>query len=308
MSEFEQARIKHIAIYPIKSGGRLELEEALLTPAGLETLNGFPDHGLMIVRGTPDDSGVHRFITQRDINSKATKTEPTQSFAELALIKPQFIESELFLTWNGLQPVEVPREFDNTKVIDVSVWLHNGPAIELHQLSEWTSDMLKFNVKVVSASGPWNRMTRQNYIVNKNPVRTQDGYSVHWFPMEDVSELSQYAGVNVPWTRFRPQIVVEGMPAQSVHQVFEGTIAGIPFVDAKPCERCQIPQIDQDNGKITNIRPLALLKNYKRWVKKDGDVGYIFGENMLPLDTGRISLGDELIVSSHRNPSLVYGS
>lgn len=307
MPEFEQARIKHIAIYPIKSGGRLELGEALLTPTGLETLNGIPDHGLMLVRGMSDEAGVHKFITQRDNKTKATKTERAQSFAELALIKPQLRDGELVLTWNGQQPFEVPRESDPSRVLYVNIWLHTGPAVEVPELSEWAADQLKFDVKAVRTAGPWDRMTRQNYLENNNPVRTQDGYPVHWFPVEDLLELSEKAGAEVPWTRFRPQIVVEGMPSQAVHQVFEGTIAGIPFVDAKPCDRCQIPQINQDSGEVTNIKPLSVLKTYKKWIKNDGDIGYIFGENMLPLDSGVIAVGDQLVVSSHRNPSLVYG-
>lgn len=308
MPEFERAKIKHIAIYPIKSGGRLELAEAMLTSAGIETTSGISDHGLMIVRGTPDENGVHQFITQRDNKAKATKTERAKSFAELALIKPQLQDGELILTWNGQQPIEVSRESDQTKILVVNIWKHTGPAVEVPALSEWATDQLKFGVRVVRTSGLWDRMTRQNYIVNDNTLRAQDGYPVHWFPMEDVVELSEKAGVEIPWTRFRPQIVVEGMKAQAVHQVFEGTIAGIPFVDGRPCDRCQIPQIDQDKGEMTNIKPLALLKSYKKWIKPDGEVGYLFGEYMLSKGVGKVALGDELVVTSHRNPPLLYGA
>ncbi len=313
MPELESATIKHIALYPVKSCGRIELDQAMLTKTGLETLSGVPDHGLMIVRGIPDDQGVHKFITQRDFKSKTSRVEgvviPAQGFNDLALIKPQLNnEGELLLTWDGQQPILVPSESDPSRELNVNIWLHTGPAIEVPTLSEWVTDWLNFDVRVISTTGPWDRMTRQNYLANNNPVRAQDGYPVHWFSQEDLDELSQKAGVTVPWTRFRPQIVVEGLPAQSVHQVFEGEIGGIPFVDAKPCDRCQIPQIDQDTGEITNIKPLSILKGYKKWVKNDGDIGYIFGENMLPQGEGIIVVGDEVLVNSHRNPVLAYGT
>ncbi len=277
MVEFEQARIRHIALYPVKSCGRLEISEAVLTPSGLETSDGILDHEFMIVKGEVDRYNFHRFITQRDFKSKADRNRRAEGFNDLVFIKPQIQNGGLELTWNGQHPIKIPKESYSRNVMVVSIWLHAGLAVEV-----------------------------PDYLANENPVRAQDGYPVHWFSVEDVEELSEKAEVEVPWTRFRPQIVVEGMPAQSVHQVFEGTISGVPFVDAKPCDRCQIPQIDQDTGEVTNIKPLSILKKYKRWVKNEGDTGYIFGENMLPLGTGRIAVGDELVVTSHRNPPLVY--
>ena len=56
------------------------------------------------------------------------------------------------------------------------------------------------------------------------------------------------------------------------------------------------------------IEPHLTLSQYKKWKDQRGNLKVIFGENMLPLGEGRISVGDTITVTSYRNSPLVYGT
>ncbi len=75
--------------------------------------------------------------------------------------------------------------------------------------------------------------------------------------MRKAGALSDEAGQEIPWRRFRPQIVLEGQPAWSLHTVFEGVINGIKIKQPKPCGRCEMPRIDQDTGQLSPLKPLV---------------------------------------------------
>ena len=306
MPNLETAAVEHIAFYPVKSCGGIELQSAILTGAGLES-EGYADRGFFIVRATSNDQGIHEFITQRDMRDAQDRP---QSLADLALIKTKFVGCLLTLSCNGNYRIEVPPDADRGPQIPVRIWADDCLAIDQgDMLARWLSDSLNLKVRLVKAAGPFNREARQNYMLNQNMIWGQDAYPIHWFSGESLDELSQKTGEEIPWQTFRPNIVVSGIPAQFEHQVFKGEIAGIPFVDPKPCDRCPTTRVDQETGQIRDKKfwPEAILSTYKRWRNIEGDVKVIFGENMLPLGSGEIAVGDELVVTSYRNPPLVYG-
>jgi len=310
--EYQNTRIRNIVIYPVKSAAGIELQGATLTPSGLTT-GYYSDHQYMIVCNNPDfirsnaekNEGVYNFVTQRD---KRNRHDNNQRLSALALIKPELYGDTLRLTWRYGDPIDLPPDF-NYGEIQVAVWDHKGYAVDQgNEIAEWLSDHLNLGVRLVKAAGPFDRMSRQTYIPNDNPLRFQDGYPIHWFSLESADELNRKSIVYVPWQSFRPQILVEGVPAQYEHQVHEGTIAGIPFQNAKPCDRCPVTLVDQETGKVRSVgEPLRTLATYKKWRNKDGAQKVIFGENMLPREEGIITVGDELVAVSYRDPALVYG-
>lgn len=304
MTQQETSRIRHLVIYPVKSTAGIELPNATLTEDGL-VIGHYKDHQFMVVRAEADESGVYNFITQRD---KRNKVDVSQGLSALALVKPRFIDDVLELTWRYDSPITVPYDRNNGKELAVRIWDDTCYAIDQgDKLAEWLSDHLGLPVRLVKAEGSFSRMSRQTYVANSNPVRFQDAYPIHWFAVESVDELSQIAGQTIPWQSFRPQIVTEGAQPQFEHQIYSGQIAGISFIDPKPCDRCPVTLVDQQTGEVRKKEPLASLSKYKRWRNRDGDLKVIFGENMLPLGNGTIRLGDELVVSTYRNPQLVYG-
>ena len=65
----------------------------------------------------------------------------------------------------------------------------------------------------------------------------------------------------------------------------------IPFVGVKPCARCVLTTVDQATGTKTGGEPLATLAKYRR-----KGSGVYFGQNIIPKQTGQISLGDEITI------------
>jgi uncharacterized protein len=287
-------RIVHLQIYPVKGAAGVLLDDVIpgvvsFTPSGL-IYQGHRDHQFMIVHAEPDADGVYRFVTQRE-----------KGFSVLACIKP-VIQSHLYLTWNHTDHVPVTEITDG---IHRRVNVHDGlyTAVDQgDQLGDWLSDHLHAKVRLVSATGPFERLARQNYLANDNPMQFQDGYPLHWFSMASLAELSDRANFDFPWQRFRPQIVVDGIPANEEHRIYEGKFGGVPFVNAKPCERCSVPRVDQVTGELS-VDPLRTLGLYKRWTSIDRKQLLVFGESTLPKGIGRIVIGDSLTVTSYDKPA-----
>ena len=310
-------RVKHLAFYPVKSAAGIEIPYATLTPSGL-AFNKIKDHMYMVVsaekgfveangqyKGVHED-GYFYFVTQRD---RRNKREKGQTLSIMQLIKPQSPNiGSLQLTWKYKEPIDVPNNLDGA-TLPVNVWDNKCIAVDQgDEIAGWLSDHLSFNARLVMAGGPFRRIARQNYTKNENPMQFQDGYPVHWFPIESVNELSEKAGIDIPWQSFRPQIVVEGMSAQSEHKIYSGSIGVIPFTDPKPCDRCTITLVDPETGFVRGKEPLRTLRTYKNWTDMNDENKVIFGENMLPEGEGSIALGSQLILGATRTPPLVYGA
>lgn len=327
MTYQENARIKFIAFYPVKGAARIQVPSATLTETGL-AVDLYADHQFMVVTDDPlfidanaekrpSQRGIYCFVTQRDRRNKQDKP---QGLSVMALIKPQLVGDTLRLTWNYQDLVEISPDRNYGIELPVKVWDHECYATDQgDECARWLSDHLNLSVRLVKASGTFSRMAKQTYMQNDNIVLFPDAYPIHWFPIESVYELSQIANQDIPWQSFRPQIVVEGMRSQYEHKVYSGQIAGIPFVDPKPCDRCPVTLVDQETGMVREKKfdestgkwvtePLFSLSRYKQWRDRNGKIKVIFGENMLPLGQGRISVGDEITVTSERNPLFVYGA
>jgi len=291
-------KVSHIVVYPVKGCARIDLQSAQVSRMGLEG-----DREYMVVEEQPGVDGVHLFLTQRDKRSRE-EAKP-QSLATLALIKPEIRDSALRLTWKGSDPIEIARNQHTGDEMKVMIHKEVVSAVDQGEpVARWLSEHLGVKVRLVKASGAFYRLARQNCMPNTNQIMFQDAYPIHWVMQESVDELSTIAGQEIPWTRFRPNIVGEGGEPQVEHELHEGTIGEVHFVQPKPCTRCPVTTVDQEAGEKRGTEPLTSLGPYKRW-DKTGEV--IFGENILPLESGLIRVGDEIFELSARNPPLVYG-
>jgi uncharacterized protein len=291
-------RVSRIAIYPVKGCAGVELQRARVGRTGLEG-----DREYMVVREGAGADGALPFITQRDKRSR--EDAKPQTLSALALIRPETRDGVLRLTWEGSDPIAIshePRAGDVTRVR-----IHNDLVSAVDQGEEvagWLSDRLELKVRLVRASGPFHRLAKQNYMRNTNQITFQDAYPIHWLMQESVDELSERAGQEIPWTRFRPNVVGEGGEPRAEHEIHEGRIGGIGFVQPKPCTRCPVTTVDQELGEKRGNEPLVTLSRYKRW-GRTGEV--LFGENALPLEEGWVGVGDEIVQVSARSPPLFYG-
>lgn len=308
-----EARIRDLQIQPFKGGGPLHLETARMTKAGLETVEGeIKDHFLVAVTANPDDFGNHNFLSQRvQIDPKKDLLVP--GTPQLALVRPEARDGRLVLNFAGQEEVQDPgeRSDDPTKVIHVQVWEYRGQAIEVPVLSEWLSDNLKRNVKVARTSGPWNRMSRQNFMANENPLRAQDGYPVHAISWEDALNIFKALGVDVDPNRFRYQVLLEGFPSfRAMHDYGQVEINGVKVDQPKPCDRCEVTGIDQERGEFSKVKPLAALSRLGagRWIRPDDEKRkvQIVGENWLPQGETMIRNGDKVVFMDLRDIPLTF--
>ena len=286
-----------MAIYPVKGCRRVEVESAFVGKTGLQG-----DREYMIVRETTAQDGVHEFISQR--HKRTREEKDAQSLAALALVTPEVRGDVLRLSWRGSDPIIVDGN-DSGDVLKVKV--HNDVVLAVDQgerTAAWLTEHLAFKVKLVKASGPFHRLARQNFMRSTNQIAFQDAYPLHWIMQESVDELSKVMGWEIPWTRFRPNIVAEGGEPQVEHEILEGRIGELPFVQPKPCTRCPVTTVDQEEGRKTGNEPLTSLSDYKKWART-GEV--IFGENLLPLENKVVRVGDSIDELSARSPPLFYG-
>ncbi|MBI2028867.1 MOSC domain-containing protein [Candidatus Gottesmanbacteria bacterium] len=293
-------RITHIACAPLKSAALVEVNSAILTPAGIEG-----DRGFMVVQAKPDENEVHHFVTQRD---KRGKDDRVQGFADMVHIIPHMTGDTTFLTWDGKEPIMISVDEEGLNEIRVKIHKEIHWAVDLGKdIDGWLSDHLHHDLKGVAAAGSFKRQAPTNYLANNNPILFQDAYPVHWFFQESVDKLSERAGENIPWQSFRPNIVVSGSPAGTEYVVYTGRIGSVPFVDPKPCDRCPVTNVDQNTGEVKIGRALTHLNVHNDWINVRGERKVILGENMLPEETGKIRVGDEVVLYQRRNPPLQYG-
>lgn len=293
-------KVSKITTYPVKGGGGIESDRAFLTPSGLQG-----DREFMVVRGVPDSNGVYNFVTQRDKRKQDDKQAQTLSI--LALIKPIQRDKVLRLTWNWGDAIDLPLDIAQKMEIPVRVWqtFTNAPD-QGDEVAKWLSQHLEMPARLVRAAGSFRRLANQDHQKNNNSIRFQDGYPVLWLMQESVNELSLKAKKEIPVERFRANIVGEGGEPRVEHLVHAGEIAGIPFIDPKPCVRCPVTTVDQLTGQKMGNEPLATLATYKNWIHNGRKMGVILAENMLPLSSGEIGIGDEIKVTRFRDPPLVY--
>jgi uncharacterized protein YcbX len=75
--------------------------------------------------------------------------------------------------------------------------------------------------------------------------------------------------------RFRPNVVIEDLPAWAEDRIDALTVDGVTLRLVKPCTRCTIPSIDQQTGEPA-VDPAAVLRRF-RFDKRLR--GVTFGEN-----------------------------
>ena len=97
--------------------------------------------------------------------------------------------------------------------------------------------------------------------------------------------------------RFRANIVIANDLAFEEDNWRTIEIGELKFAVVKPCSRCIITMVDQHNGKLDQLKePLRTLGTFRQF----GDQGVMFGENIIPYNSGRISVGDKLGIVSVR--------
>lgn len=263
-------QITELNIYPVKSCRGIRLTQARITETGFEH-----DREWLVV--TPE----YRFVTQRE-RPLLAQVETAIDGDRLVLRKPQ----------SGSQGTELALPMALTgPEVEVTIWRDKAAAFDAgDQAAEWLSEHLGKPARLVRFDKRRPRISDSKWTGDIQALNQfADGYSWLLISRGSLEELNRRLDQPLPMNRFRPNIVVDGLPPFGEDSVDEFIADGVRLKVVKPCDRCIVTTTDQFTGERTGEQPLKVLKEFRF----DRNLrGVIFGQNLI-LNGG---LGKELRV------------
>jgi uncharacterized protein len=267
------AHIASLHVYPVKSCRGIDVDSTLITPTGPEW-----DRRWMIIR--PPE----QFLTQRE-------------FPKMATIDVAVGDGRLSLSAEGREPVVVDVERGGSR-FEVRIWKDRCVAIDAgDEAARWLSDYLGDTLRLVRIDPAVPRLANPQYAGQKpQPVSFADGYPVLMISRESLAELNRRLPEPIPMTRFRPNVVIDGVAAHAEDAMTEFRSGAVVLRGVKLCARCPITTTDQRTGAVDpHQQPLRTLAKYRHdYVLK----GVTFGQNCTVLAGigERLQVGAELTI------------
>ena len=279
--------VSQLCIYPIKSCQGIQLQTTEVTAKGL-----LWDREMMVI------SQRGKFLTQRQ-------------FPQLAKVKVQINDDLVTLSTSdgSLKSITFVPTLQGREIA-VEIWQDNTIAIDQgEQVAQWFHEVLELDstkqCRLVRQSPQYNRKVKRKLLGNQsNIVSFADSYPCLLTTTASLKELNRHildnyqdASKMISMDRFRSNIVVETqIPFDEDHWKMI-RIGEVKFTMIKPCSRCIITTVDQQTGDRDKLKePLRTLGTFRQFSEQ----GVMFGENMIPSDFGRISLGDRLEIVAVR--------
>ncbi|MEL6949093.1 MAG: MOSC N-terminal beta barrel domain-containing protein [Pseudomonadota bacterium] len=176
--------------------------------------------------------------------------------------------------------------------VDVVVWSDTVQAFDAGDgVADWLSTQFDRSLRLVWQGNPRSRpLAESRRVTPDDVVSFADGYPLLAMTTASLAELNGRLEAPVTARNFRPNLVIDTetpFEEDSWHTI---DVGGVPFRAISPCSRCIFTTVDPTTGQKREDRePLATLSGYRR----DADTGKIlFGVNLIPLETGRIGVGD----------------
>lgn len=262
--------ISNIIYYPIKACRGFEVDTACVERMGLEH-----DRRMMVVTERGE------FLTQREHPRLALVT-PRLSDGMLELSAPNYDSIRL-----GVQTSGAPWPVD--------IWKSKGVhAIDQgEEAARWFSDWLGTSVRLVHFADGYKRKVNEEYAVNDDDhTGFADAYPILLISEESLQDLNSRLETPVPMNRFRPNLVVRGCEPFAEDTWNRIKVGDVELAVVKPCVRCVVTTIDKETLEQSK-EPLKTLGKYRKH-----KLGAIFGQNVIPLNEGRLRLGMNVKVLS----------
>ena len=247
--------VEGLFVYPFKSARGIAKPSVRIGATGFEW-----DRNWMAV----DAHG--KFISQR--------THP-----KLAQVVPEIASDALVLKVPGLKTLRVPLTAPAGNPVAVRVWddecfgldQGDGPA-------NWLSHFLEDDVRVVRVVAHPERLANAQFAgPEPRPVTFVDGFQVLVCNRASLEDLNARMPEPVPMERFRPNIVLGGLPPFAEDRIESVRWGEIELRLVKPCTRCIIASTDQKTGQpATNPLPVLRTFRFDRAL-----LGVTFGENAI---------------------------
>ncbi len=247
--------------YPVKGLRGIDVTSAKVLARGFEF-----DREWMVVDAN------NKFITQRTASTMAT-------------IVTTISDTHLTLEYTSMEPLHIPLKPVEGVAEEVVVWKDTCTAIDQgKQSSEWLTQVLQADeagpVRLMRFAPDGSRPVEPNYLAGVSAqVGFADGYPYLVANESTLDTLNEKLEEPVPMNRFRPNIVLAGLPSLDEHKLAAMRVRdrAIHFLLPKPCQRCKVTTIDQLTGAVNKSRePLMTLV---RGNTLDGLIGGYFGQN-----------------------------
>jgi len=262
--------LSSLIYYPIKACRGFEVDSSHVEWMGLEH-----DRRMMVV--TPEGE----FLTQRE-------------HPRLALVSPKLEDGTLTLCAPGFDSMQLAIQSTGTPWL-VNIWKSK----DVHAIDQgedaagWFSDWLGESVRLVHIADGHLRRINEKYAVSPDDhTGFADGYPILLASEESLQDLNSRLETPVPMNRFRPNLVVKGGEAFAEDTWKRIRLGEVELAVVKPCDRCVVTTIDKETLERSK-EPLKTLAKYRKQ-----ELGAIFGQNVIPLNEGRIRLGMNVEVLS----------
>jgi uncharacterized protein len=244
--------VDELNIYPLKSGRGIRKSSLRLVATGCEW-----DRHWMIT----DSAGT--FLSQR--------THP-----KLARIQPDISDEALTLSAPDMPPLTLELE-PRGEPMAVQVWKDRCEGLDQGEAaSAWASQILGEPVRLVRVPAQSRRMASPQFAgPTAMPVSFADGFPILVCNRASLDDLNTRMPEPIPMERFRPNIVLQGLPPFAEDHIASLRIGSATLSLVKPCTRCVITSTDQRTGE-RSTNPLPVLRTFRF---DRALLGVTFGEN-----------------------------
>jgi len=266
------AILESIHVYPVKGCAGIDLPAARVVTTGL-AIDGAADREWMVV----DDTG--RFLTQRE-------------FPRLTQVHTAVVGGCLVLSAPHMGSLAVER-VSLAPAREVVVWRSAVRGWDAGDAAAgWLSDWLAQDVRLVRFDADVVRLCNPEFAGDSGAhTYFADGYPVLVIGTGSLADLNARllaeGEAAVPMNRFRPNLVVDGLPAFEEDHVDTFSIGDVVLRAVKPCTRCQVTTTDQRTAEVGQ-EPLRTLATYRMDERLSG---ITFGMNCIVVSGGTLARG-----------------
>lgn len=259
--------LSNIYIYPVKSLTGIRLASWPVSETGFKY-----DRQWMLI------DTENQFLSQR-------------RFPRMALIKTAIANTKLVLSAPGMSALSIELEPWQGDTINSTIWHDQVDTIAVSaEADEWFSHFLGMTCRLVYQPSTVIRPVNPNFAHPTDRTALSDGFPFLLVSEESLAALNQAMDVEIPITRFRPNLVVSGCDSYAEDAWRQISIGSIRFRLPKPCSRCSVPTIDPETAE-TGKEPLTTLNRLRKWENK-----VYFGQNALHDSLGVLSVGDRITI------------
>lgn len=177
--------------------------------------------------------------------------------------------------------------------VAVSVWKSEVAAKPAGDAADaWLSEFLRQPVRLVHMDASVTRPITDVHSQLGDEVSFADAFPLLLISRAALDGLNARLARPVSMLQFRPNLVVDGVPAHAEDGWKSIRIGEVEFDVAKACTRCVFTTVDPTRGeRDPDGEPLRTLIGYRRTPD-----GVTFGQNLIPRSMGTVNVGDRVQV------------